>query len=46
MPDIFGRIGVGTMTWSPLACGILSGKYENGIPPNSRASLKVRVIQV
>jgi aryl-alcohol dehydrogenase-like predicted oxidoreductase len=30
------------MTWSPLASGILSGKYEDGIPANSRASLKVK----
>lgn len=29
------------MTWSPLACGIVSGKYDGGIPPYSRASLKV-----
>ena len=33
--------GVGAMTWSPLACGIISGKYENGIPETSRASMKV-----
>lgn len=29
------------MTWSPLACGIITGKYENGIPESSRASMKV-----
>lgn len=28
------------MTWSPLACGIISGKYGNGVPESSRASLK------
>lgn len=33
--------GVGAMTWSPLACGIISGKYGNGVPESSRASLKV-----
>ena len=32
--------GVGAVTWSPLASGILTNKYKNGIPPNSRASLK------
>ncbi|KFQ40018.1 Voltage-gated potassium channel subunit beta-2, partial [Mesitornis unicolor] len=32
--------GVGAMTRSPLACGIVSGKYDGGIPPYSRASLK------
>lgn len=30
------------MTWSPLACGVITGKYENGIPESSRASMKVR----
>ena len=40
LPDIYNRIGIGTMTWSPLASGILSGKYEDGVPVNSRASLK------
>jgi aryl-alcohol dehydrogenase-like predicted oxidoreductase len=33
--------GIGTMTWSPLACGILSGKYDDGVPLHSRAALKV-----
>lgn len=33
--------GVGAMTWSPLACGIISGKYDSGVPAYSRASLKV-----
>ncbi|XP_043541913.1 voltage-gated potassium channel subunit beta-3-like [Chiloscyllium plagiosum] len=27
------------MTWSPLACGLITGKYEDAIPENSRASL-------
>ncbi|GAA6226779.1 voltage-gated potassium channel subunit beta-2-like [Lates japonicus] len=40
LPELFHKIGIGAMTWSPLACGIISGKYNNGIPPNSRASLK------
>ena len=40
LPDVYNRIGIGTMTWSPLASGILSGKYEDGIPLHSRASLK------
>uniref|UniRef100_A0A2K6FF11 Voltage-gated potassium channel subunit beta-1 n=1 Tax=Propithecus coquereli TaxID=379532 RepID=A0A2K6FF11_PROCO len=42
LPELFHKIGVGAMTWSPLACGIVSGKYDSGIPPYSRASLKVR----
>ncbi|XP_056128729.1 voltage-gated potassium channel subunit beta-2-like isoform X2 [Lampris incognitus] len=40
LPELFHKIGVGAMTWSPLACGIISGKYTGGVPPYSRASLK------
>ncbi|XP_041420852.1 voltage-gated potassium channel subunit beta-1 isoform X1 [Xenopus laevis] len=40
LPELYHKIGVGAMTWSPLACGIISGKYENGIPESTRASLK------
>jgi len=38
---MFCSAGVGVVSWSPLACGIITGKYENGIPESSRASLKV-----
>uniref|UniRef100_A0A8D0ADT3 Voltage-gated potassium channel subunit beta-1 n=1 Tax=Sander lucioperca TaxID=283035 RepID=A0A8D0ADT3_SANLU len=40
LPELFHKIGIGAMTWSPLACGIISGKYNSGIPSFSRASLK------
>jgi potassium voltage-gated channel Shaker-related subfamily A beta protein 2 len=40
LPDVNAKIGIGTMTWSPLACGILTGKYDDGIPMHTRASLK------
>ncbi|KAF6026514.1 KCNAB2 [Bugula neritina] len=40
LPELYHKIGLGTMTWSPLACGILTGKYEDGIPVHSRAALK------
>ncbi|XP_029684627.1 voltage-gated potassium channel subunit beta-2-like isoform X1 [Takifugu rubripes] len=40
LPELSHKIGIGAMTWSPLACGIISGKYTSGIPPCSRASLK------
>ncbi|KAM5163394.1 voltage-gated potassium channel subunit beta-1 [Mantella aurantiaca] len=40
LPELYHKIGVGAMTWSPLACGIISGKYENGVPESTRASLK------
>uniref|UniRef100_A0A3Q2YEJ9 Voltage-gated potassium channel subunit beta-1 n=1 Tax=Hippocampus comes TaxID=109280 RepID=A0A3Q2YEJ9_HIPCM len=39
LPELFHKI-VGAMTWSPLACGIISGKYDGRVPPYSRASLK------
>lgn len=34
-----GELGLGLMTWSPLASGLLTGKYANGIPPGSRGGL-------
>lgn len=37
---LYGDIGVGLTTWSPLASGLLSGKYKDGIPEGSRATLK------
>lgn len=33
------EMGLGLTTWSPLCYGILSGKYNDGIPAGSRASL-------
>ncbi|MBA3827682.1 MAG: aldo/keto reductase [Taibaiella sp.] len=37
---IFRNVGMGTTIWSPLASGLLSGKYNNGIPEGSRLSLE------
>ncbi|CAN5122099.1 aldo/keto reductase [soil metagenome] len=37
---LYDEIGLGLTTWSPLASGLLSGKYRNGIPAESRGSLK------
>ncbi len=37
---IFKNIGMGTTIWSPLASGLLTGKYNNGIPENSRLGLE------
>jgi voltage-dependent potassium channel beta subunit len=37
---LYEKYGMGTTTWSPLASGALSGKYLEGIPEGSRASLK------
>ncbi|XP_075999393.1 voltage-gated potassium channel subunit beta-2-like [Genypterus blacodes] len=40
LPELSRKIGIGAMTWSPLACGIISGKYDSGVPSGSRASFK------
>ena len=37
---LYRDLGYGTTIWSPLASGLLTGKYNNGIPEDSRASLK------
>ena len=36
---LYADIGLGLTIWSPLASGLLTGKYNNGIPADSRASL-------
>lgn len=36
--EALGRHGVGCITFSPLAQGMLTGKYLNGVPENSRAN--------
>ncbi len=38
--DVFKNVGMGTTTWSPLASGLLSGKYNDGIPKGSRFALE------
>ena len=37
---IFNTVGMGTTIWSPLASGLLSGKYNNGVPEDSRFALQ------
>lgn len=36
---LYRSVGLGTTIWSPLASGVLTGKYENGIPKDSRANV-------
>jgi voltage-dependent potassium channel beta subunit len=36
---LYDRLGLGLTTWSPLASGLLSGKYVDGVPDGTRASL-------
>ena len=37
---LYSEIGLGTTIWSPLASGLLTGKYAKGVPADSRGSLK------
>ena len=36
---LYDDIGLGLTTWSPLASGLLTGKYLDGVPEGSRATL-------
>lgn len=38
--EIYKNVGLGTTIWSPLASGLLSGKYNEGIPKGSRFALE------
>ncbi|MCA9973056.1 MAG: aldo/keto reductase [Anaerolineales bacterium] len=37
---LYEQIGLGTTIWSPLASGLLTGKYNDGIPDDSRLKLE------
>jgi len=37
---LYNKIGLGTTVWSPLASGLLTGKYGKGIPDGTRVSLR------
>ena len=37
---LYRDIGLGTTTWSPPASGLLTGKYNDGVPAGTRATLK------
>jgi voltage-dependent potassium channel beta subunit len=37
---LYDTIGLGTTIWSPLASGLLTGKYNEGIPADSRMNLE------
>jgi voltage-dependent potassium channel beta subunit len=36
---LYDEIGLGLTTWSPLASGLLTGKYRAGIPKDSRGAI-------
>ena len=37
---LYKELGYGSTTWSPLASGLLTGKYKDGIPSDSRGALE------
>ncbi|KAI3676868.1 hypothetical protein L1987_86482 [Smallanthus sonchifolius] len=37
---LYSNYGIGLTTWSPLASGVLTGKYNSGVPPESRFALE------
>jgi len=37
---LYEHLGLGTTIWSPLASGLLTGKYNAGMPKGTRATLK------
>ncbi|MBS4063397.1 MAG: aldo/keto reductase [Chitinophagaceae bacterium] len=37
--EVFKNVGLGTTIWSPLASGLLTGKYNNGIPEGTRLAI-------
>ncbi|HYF45194.1 MAG TPA: aldo/keto reductase, partial [Acidimicrobiales bacterium] len=37
---LYDEVGLGLTTWSPLASGLLTGKYLDGIPEGSRLALE------
>ena len=37
---LYDSIGLGLTTWSPLASGLLTGKYKSGVPAGSRGALQ------
>ena len=38
--EVYKNVGLGTTIWSPLAAGLLSGKYSEGIPEGSRLGME------
>ncbi|XP_066220900.1 voltage-gated potassium channel subunit beta-3 isoform X1 [Saccopteryx leptura] len=40
LPELYHKIGVGSVTWSPLACGLITSKYDGRVPDPCRATIK------
>jgi aryl-alcohol dehydrogenase-like predicted oxidoreductase len=41
---LYKSFKLGTTIWSPLGSGILTGKYNNGVPEDSRLALKDNLV--
>ena len=37
---LYSEYGLGTTIWSPLASGLLTGKYNAGVPQDSRLGIR------
>uniref|UniRef100_A0A8C6I493 Potassium voltage-gated channel, shaker-related subfamily, beta member 3 n=1 Tax=Mus spicilegus TaxID=10103 RepID=A0A8C6I493_MUSSI len=40
LPELYHKIGVGSVTWSPLACGLITSKYDGRVPDTCKATVK------
>uniref|UniRef100_A0A452EAS8 Potassium voltage-gated channel subfamily A regulatory beta subunit 3 n=1 Tax=Capra hircus TaxID=9925 RepID=A0A452EAS8_CAPHI len=40
LPELYHKIGVGSVTWSPLACGLITSKYDGRVPDTCRVTIK------
>ncbi|XP_027712911.1 voltage-gated potassium channel subunit beta-3 isoform X2 [Vombatus ursinus] len=40
LPELYHKIGVGSVIWSPLACGVITTKHEGRIPETYRGTIK------
>ena len=38
--EVYKNVGLGTTIWSPLAAGLLTGKYNDGVPEGSRFAIE------
>jgi aryl-alcohol dehydrogenase-like predicted oxidoreductase len=43
---LYSEIGLGTTIWSPLASGILTGKYNDGVPKETRLGIEDKIARV
>uniref|UniRef100_F7G0A5 Potassium voltage-gated channel subfamily A regulatory beta subunit 3 n=1 Tax=Monodelphis domestica TaxID=13616 RepID=F7G0A5_MONDO len=40
LPELYHKIGVGSVTWSPLTCGVITSKHEGRIPETYKGTIK------